>query len=79
MKFFTCGPDFDSFAATYVISERKWNSPPADVRTVMDKLSLETSRHACATMGKDMVPAADRLKAAGIRFVDLSAASLSSS
>ena len=74
VKFSTSGLNFGSFAATYVISERKWNSLPADVRAVMDRMSLETSRHACATMGADMAPAADRLKAAGIRFVEFSAA-----
>ena len=74
VKFSTRGLNFTSFAATNVISERKWNSLPADVRAVMDKMSLETSRHACAAMGADMAAAADRLKAAGIKFVEFSAA-----
>jgi TRAP-type C4-dicarboxylate transport system substrate-binding protein len=74
VKFSTTGLNFGSFASTYVISERKWNSLPPDVRVVMDKMSLETSRHACQVMAKDMGPAVERLKSAGVKFVEFSAA-----
>ena len=74
VKFSTTGLNFGSFASSYVISERKWNSLPADVRTVMDKVSLDASRHACETMGRDMVPAMERLKAGGVKFVEFNAA-----
>jgi TRAP-type C4-dicarboxylate transport system substrate-binding protein len=66
--------NFGSFASTYVISERKWNSLPADIRAIMDKVGLETSLYACKKIGDDQQPAVERLKAAGIRFVDFSAA-----
>jgi TRAP-type C4-dicarboxylate transport system substrate-binding protein len=70
----TSGMNFGSFAATYVISERKWNSLPADIRALMDKVGLETSLQACRKVGDDDGPAADRLKAAGVRFIEFSAA-----
>jgi TRAP-type C4-dicarboxylate transport system substrate-binding protein len=74
VKFSTQGQNFGSFASTYVISDRKWNSLPADVRAIMDKVGLETSMQACAKIGADQGPAMERLKAAGVRFIDLSAA-----
>jgi len=74
VKFSTQGMNFGSFASTYVISERKWNSLPADIRAIMDKVGLETSLSACAKIGADQGPSVDRLKAAGVRFVDFSAA-----
>jgi TRAP-type C4-dicarboxylate transport system substrate-binding protein len=74
VKFSTQGMNFGSFASTYVISERKWNSLPADIRAIMDKVGLETSLYACKKIGDDQQPAVERLKAAGIRFVDFSAA-----
>lgn len=74
VRFSTSGMNFGSFAATYVISERKWNSLPADIRTLMDKIGLETSLYACRKVDDDQGPSAERLKAAGVRFVELSAA-----
>ncbi|UCE32495.1 MAG: TRAP transporter substrate-binding protein DctP [Burkholderiales bacterium] len=73
VKYSTIGMNFGSFASSYVISERKWNSLPADIRGIMDRVAVETSLHACNKMGDDMKPAIERLKAAGIQFVDLPA------
>jgi TRAP-type C4-dicarboxylate transport system substrate-binding protein len=72
LRYSTRGMNFGSFMSSYVISERRWNELPEDIREIMAEVGAETSMHACERMANDIEPAMERLAAAGIEFVDFS-------
>ena len=74
LSYSTIGMNFGSFMSSYVISERRWNELPADVQEIMTEVGAEASFQACERMANDIEPAIERLRAAGIEFVEFSQA-----
>lgn len=73
LRYMTQGENFGGFAVTYVISEKRWSQLPATVRTAMLEAGEATTKHACAMADKDNQPAFEKLRAAGVQPVTLSA------
>ncbi len=70
----TVGENFGSFVVTYVINERKWKSLPPDAQKVITLASEETLKSACNVVDAEDVEAIRKLKAAGWKIPELSAA-----
>lgn len=70
----TINENFGSFVVTYVINERKWKSLPPDVQKAITQASEETLKTACSVVDAEDVEAARKLKSAGWKIDELSAA-----
>lgn len=70
----TVGENFGSFVVTYVINERKWKSLPPDAQKAITEASDETLKTACTVVDAEDIEAIRKLKAAGWKIAELSAA-----
>ena len=68
------GENFGSFVVTYVVNERKWKSLSPDVQKVITQASEETLKSACSVVDAEDVEAIRKLKTAGWKIPELSAA-----
>ena len=68
------GANFGSFVVTYMISEARWRSLPADVQATMVQVGQETSERGCQISQDDEASDRDRLKAKGVAEIEFSAA-----
>jgi TRAP-type C4-dicarboxylate transport system substrate-binding protein len=71
VNYSTTNQHFGSFTVTYSISESKWAELPEDVRQVLQDVGEETTRHACEAVQADIEPAMQKLRDAGVTFVEL--------
>lgn len=74
VKSATVGENLGSFVITYMISKRKWDALPADVKAAIDQAADKINRNACSKTDLDDVRDMERIKATGVEFVTLSAA-----
>ena len=73
-KFSTVGENFGSFVANYVISEKRWKTlTPAQQKTLTD-LGEDLVKKSCEQTERDEARDIDKVKAAGVQLVTLSAA-----
>ena len=72
LKTATEGANFGSFVATYMISQKKYDSLPPDVRKAMDEAGEYATKSACAQVQK--LTGVDQTKLAkdGVKFMALS-------
>lgn len=70
----TIGENFGSFVANWVISEKRFASLPAGVQTELTAMGEQITRSTCAQVEKDEAGDIDKLKAAGVKLITLSAA-----
>lgn len=70
----TIGENFGTFVANWVISEKRWQSLPAAVQQDLTKMGEELTRSACAQVEKDEAGDIEKVKAAGVKMITLSAA-----
>lgn len=71
VKSATVGENLGSFVITYMISKRKWDQLPADVRDAMDKAAETINHNACQKTDHDEANDIERLKKAGVTMVHL--------
>jgi len=70
----TVGENFGSFVVTYVINERKWKSLPPAAQKAITEASQEILKVACEVADAEDADAVGKLKAAGWKIPELSAA-----
>jgi TRAP-type C4-dicarboxylate transport system substrate-binding protein len=70
VRFGTTNENFGTVAFNYVISERKFQSLPADVQSALMAAGDASVEEACKFIDEDTKIAIDKLKAAGVTFVD---------
>jgi TRAP-type C4-dicarboxylate transport system substrate-binding protein len=70
VRFATTNENFGTVAFNYVISERKFQSLPADVQSALMAAGDASVEEACKFIDEDTKIAIDKLKAAGVTFVD---------
>jgi len=67
----TADMNFGGWISSYIISDRKWKSLPADVQQVMSKLAEKYSRQNCEKVMVDDVRDRDRLVQSGMTLLRL--------
>lgn len=67
----TTGENFGSFVITYVMSRKKWNALPADLRKIMDEAGDEMTRSGCADTEQVTKDDQAKIEAVGVKFVSL--------
>ena len=72
MKTGTADVNFGGWISSYIISDRKWKSLPADVQQVMSTLAEKYSRQNCEKVMVDDVRDRDRLVQGGMSLLRLS-------
>ena len=72
ISYSTQGQHFGSFTVTYSIGESKWQTLPADVQAILTEVGEQTTKYACEAVQADIGPAMDKLRAAGVTFVEIS-------
>lgn len=72
VKSATAGENLGSFVITYMISKRKWDQLPADVKAAIDQAADKINRNACEKTDRDDMNDMARIKEAGVTFVTLS-------
>jgi TRAP-type C4-dicarboxylate transport system substrate-binding protein len=70
VRFATTNENFGSVAFNYVISERKFQSLPPEVQSALTAAGDESVEAACKFIDEDTKTAIDKLKTAGVSFVD---------
>lgn len=71
VSYSTTNQHFGSFTVTYSISQSKWDELPGEVQQVLQEVGEETTRHACEAVQADIEPAMEKLRDAGVTFVEL--------
>jgi TRAP-type C4-dicarboxylate transport system substrate-binding protein len=74
VRYFTVGENFGSFVASYVISESKWKTLPANVQAALTQLGPELSKQACELADSEEEANIKKLQQAGAAIVTLGAA-----
>jgi TRAP-type C4-dicarboxylate transport system substrate-binding protein len=69
IKLSTRGENFGSVANAYVISEKKWQSLPETVRTVITEVGETATRRACELTDRDVATAYDKFRQLGIKQI----------
>lgn len=69
----TQGQNFGSFVATYVISQEKWDSLPAEVQQAMTEIGEDLTREGCEIADQQNIEVKQQIANAGVTFVDLPA------
>lgn len=70
----TLGENFGTFVANWVISEKRWQTLPPAVQQDLTAMGEQLTRSACAQVEKDEAGDIEKVKAAGVKMVPLSAA-----
>jgi TRAP-type C4-dicarboxylate transport system substrate-binding protein len=70
----TIGENFGAFVANWVISEKRWQTLPPAVQQDLAAMGEDITRSACAQVEKDEAGDLEKVKAAGVKMVPLSAA-----
>ena len=70
----TIGENFGTFVANWVISERRWQSLPPAIQQDLTKFGEEVVQSACSQVEKDEAGDIEKVKAAGVKMITLSAA-----
>ena len=70
----TIGENFGSFVANWVISEKRWATLPAGVQQELTAMGEQITRSTCAAVEKDEAGDIEKVKAAGVKLITLSAA-----
>lgn len=70
----TVGENFGSFVVTYVMNERKWKSLPPNVQKAISETSEETLKVACDVADAEDKEAIAKLRAAGWKIPEFTAA-----
>ncbi|MFV0472853.1 MAG: TRAP transporter substrate-binding protein DctP [Pikeienuella sp.] len=71
LKSATAGANFGSAVLTYMISEKKWNELPEDVRAAMDEASLIGTKAGCEAGDRLNVEDAKTIAEQGVEYVTL--------
>lgn len=74
VKYATVGENMGSFVVSYMISRKKWDALPADVKKAFDAAGEAVVKQACESTDADEAKAIAQLKKDGVTFVTLSAA-----
>lgn len=74
VKSATVGENLGSFVITYMISKRKWEQLPADVKAAFDAAAAKINREACQKTDADDARDMKRIAATGVDYVTLSPA-----
>jgi len=67
----TSGENFGSFVATFMMSRKKWDSLPADLRKIMDEVGEEIVEAGCKNAEETTRIDRAKIEAAGVKFVTL--------
>lgn len=70
----TQGENFGTFVANWVISEKRWQTLPPAVQAELTAMGEQLTRSACAQVEKDEAGDIEKVKAAGVKMIPLSAA-----
>ncbi|MEP7205641.1 MAG: TRAP transporter substrate-binding protein DctP [Casimicrobiaceae bacterium] len=70
VKTATRGENFGGAAITYAIAENRFKALPANVQKALVEAGDAATRNGCAVADRDVAPAAEKLKAAGIQLVE---------
>jgi TRAP-type C4-dicarboxylate transport system substrate-binding protein len=70
----TIGENFGSFVANWVISEKRWATLPAGVQQELTTMGEQITRSTCTQVEKDEAGDIEKVKAAGVKLITLSAA-----
>ena len=70
VKYATYKANFGSIVAAYSISEKKWNTLPADVQAILLKAGDEATKAACVNFDEQESQAKARLEKHGVKFVE---------
>ena len=70
----TIGENFGTFVANWVISEKRWQSLPPAMQQELTKFGEEIVRSGCSQVEKDEAGDIEKVKAAGVKMITLSAA-----
>jgi TRAP-type C4-dicarboxylate transport system substrate-binding protein len=70
----TIGENFGTFVANWVISEKRWQTLPPAVQQDLTAMGEEITRSTCAAVEKDEAGDIEKVKAAGVKLITLSAA-----
>jgi len=70
VRYATTNENFGSVAFNYVISERKFKSLPPDVQDALMAAGNDSVEAACKFIDEDTKAAVEKLKSAGVSFVD---------
>jgi len=73
-KFSTIGENLGSFVANYVISEKRWKTLPPAAQKALADMGEELTRTGCEKVEQDEARDIEKIKAAGMQLVTLSAA-----
>lgn len=69
----TIGENFGSFVANWVISEKRWATLPAGVQQELTAMGEQITKSTCAQVEKDEAGDIEKVKAAGVKLITLSA------
>ena len=70
----TIGENFGTFVANWVISEKRWQTLPPAVQQDLTAMGEQITRSTCAQVEKDEAGDIEKVKAAGVNLITLSAA-----
>jgi TRAP-type C4-dicarboxylate transport system substrate-binding protein len=70
----TIGENFGSFVANWVISEKRWATLPAGVQQELTAMGEQITKSTCTQVEKDEAGDIEKVKAAGVKLITLSAA-----
>jgi len=70
----TIGENFGTFVANYVISEKRWKTLPSALQQELSAMGEQTVRSSCAQVERDETVDIEKVKAAGVKLITLSAA-----
>ncbi len=69
----TIGENFGTFVANWVISEKRWATLPAGVQQELTAMGEQITKSTCAQVEKDEAGDIEKVKAAGVKLMTLSA------
>ena len=70
----TIGENFGTFVANWVISEKRWATLPAGVQQELTAMGEQITKSTCTQVEKDEAGDIEKVKAAGVKLMTLSAA-----
>ena len=70
----TIGENFGTFVANWVISEKRWATLPSGVQQELTAMGEQITKSTCTQVEKDEAGDIEKIKAAGVKLMTLSAA-----